>query len=370
MQVQDLYYDSLSMDGRSETKGRGTMIPNEPHRSREPDRESDRGRMPEIVDADSDEIGCVTRVGNPISGEPELASDNDLTTLADSSIQMKPISGTTGELSLADAEPLTETPQIAGTRPVRARQVDDPSVPGAEEDSGNAPTRLHDRASSVPPHAMRASHPTRAARPGGSRIPGAPSLAGRPSAYRDVVLPNARIQTPISNPQPNRLEDSGQTRYTAAGASSGSDAPRAASAARQSNRPHQSASAARQSVRPPSGTAGSSGSEGMLGPGRANPASLAPVAQFGRYELLGRLAYGGMAEVFLAREAPEVRSDRPHSSGRLVVVKRVLPHAAREAQFIAMFQDEARLAMRLTHPNICHIYAFGEEQGAYFLAME
>lgn len=89
------------------------------------------------------------------------------------------------------------------------------------------------------------------------------------------------------------------------------------------------------------------------------------IARFGRYELLGRIAFGGMAEIFLAREA-----GAEGRGGRFVVVKRVLPHVAADAEFVAMFKDEARLAMQLNHPNICHVYAFGEEQGAYFLAME
>ncbi|GAB4199945.1 MAG: hypothetical protein OHK0013_10540 [Sandaracinaceae bacterium] len=92
---------------------------------------------------------------------------------------------------------------------------------------------------------------------------------------------------------------------------------------------------------------------------------VAPIGKFGPYHLLGRIAFGGMAEIFLAREGAE-----DGRGGRFVVVKRVLPHVAADSQFIAMFKDEARLAMQLNHPNICHVYAFGQEQGAYFIAME
>jgi serine/threonine protein kinase len=94
--------------------------------------------------------------------------------------------------------------------------------------------------------------------------------------------------------------------------------------------------------------------------------TLPSLARFGRYELLGRLAFGGMAEIFLARETAETT----HTGGRYIVVKRVLPHVAEDTHFVEMFVDEARLAMQLSHAHICHIYGFGEEQGSYYLAME
>ena len=88
------------------------------------------------------------------------------------------------------------------------------------------------------------------------------------------------------------------------------------------------------------------------------------LSQFGKYELLGRIAAGGMAEVFLAREIGA------HGTRRSVAIKRIHPHMADDERFIEMFRDEARLAMRLTHPNICHIYEFGELDGHHYLAME
>ena len=96
---------------------------------------------------------------------------------------------------------------------------------------------------------------------------------------------------------------------------------------------------------------------------RASLTRLPPIGQYGRYDLLGRLAYGGMAEIFLAREQGQ-------GGGRFVVVKRVLPHVAEEQHFVDMFVDEARLAMQLAHPNICHVYAFEQEASTYFLAMK
>ncbi|MBX3273746.1 MAG: protein kinase [Sandaracinaceae bacterium] len=88
------------------------------------------------------------------------------------------------------------------------------------------------------------------------------------------------------------------------------------------------------------------------------------IATYGNYELLGRIAYGGMAEIFLARE---LGGD---GARRMVVVKRVLPHVAEDPHFVDMFRDEARLAMQLNHPHICHVYSFGEAEGTYYLAME
>lgn len=85
---------------------------------------------------------------------------------------------------------------------------------------------------------------------------------------------------------------------------------------------------------------------------------------YGRYELLRRIAVGGMAEIFLARETGLAGFER------LVVVKRVLPSLTEDMDFIDMFLDEARLAARLTHPNIVHIYELSEERGAYYIAME
>jgi serine/threonine-protein kinase len=93
-------------------------------------------------------------------------------------------------------------------------------------------------------------------------------------------------------------------------------------------------------------------------------AELPVVGQYGRFALLGRIAFGGMAEIFLARETP------PGGATRHLVVKRILPHVADDEGFVTMFLDEARLAMRLSHPNICHIYEFGEQDGTWFIAME
>ena len=85
---------------------------------------------------------------------------------------------------------------------------------------------------------------------------------------------------------------------------------------------------------------------------------------FGKYQLVKRLARGGMAEVFLARQSG------PEGFQRTVAVKRILPHLADSRDFVGMFQDEARLAAHLSHPNIVHIYDFGKVEEHFFIAME
>ena len=89
----------------------------------------------------------------------------------------------------------------------------------------------------------------------------------------------------------------------------------------------------------------------------------------GPYRLVRRLAAGGMAEIFLARQ------EGKDGFRRDLVVKRILPHLAADPEFARMFREEARLAPRLSHPNVVHIYDFGsspDEDGGetYWLAME
>src|SRR5689334_11543629 len=76
------------------------------------------------------------------------------------------------------------------------------------------------------------------------------------------------------------------------------------------------------------------------------------------------LAVGGMAELFVAR--------KPGLAGfeKLVVIKRVLPNLARDPRLVERFLDEARLAARIAHSNVCHVHDLGSVGGEYFLAME
>ena len=86
--------------------------------------------------------------------------------------------------------------------------------------------------------------------------------------------------------------------------------------------------------------------------------------RLGPYELLRRIATGGMAEVYFARRAG------PHGFQKIVAVKRILPQFSRDADFVAMFVDEARVCARLGHPNIVQVFDFGEQDGELYMAME
>jgi len=93
------------------------------------------------------------------------------------------------------------------------------------------------------------------------------------------------------------------------------------------------------------------------------PDSPAPT-RFGKYTLLDRLAVGGMAEIFLARQAGMEGFEKT------VVIKRILPRLTRVEGFVTMFLNEARLASQLTHPNIVQIHELGRISDSYFIAME
>ena len=85
---------------------------------------------------------------------------------------------------------------------------------------------------------------------------------------------------------------------------------------------------------------------------------------FGSYTLIKRVARGGMAEVFLARQRGVEGFERE------VALKRILPHLVESPEFVDMFVEEARVAARLRHPNIAHIYDFGKVDDSPFIVME
>jgi hypothetical protein len=86
--------------------------------------------------------------------------------------------------------------------------------------------------------------------------------------------------------------------------------------------------------------------------------------QCGRYELLGRLATGGMAEVFLGRVLG------PQSFERPVAVKRILPHLARDPRFVDMFVREAQIAARIRHARVAQVHELATIDGDYAMVME
>jgi serine/threonine-protein kinase len=94
-------------------------------------------------------------------------------------------------------------------------------------------------------------------------------------------------------------------------------------------------------------------------PGRSDLDDGAP-----RYQLLGYLASGGMAELYFARVVGLAGFERH------VVLKRIVAHHARDPEFVAMFLDEARLAAQLHHPNIAQVFDIGRMVDSYFFTME
>jgi serine/threonine protein kinase len=93
-------------------------------------------------------------------------------------------------------------------------------------------------------------------------------------------------------------------------------------------------------------------------------AQLTPMETYARFEILGRVGRGGMAEILLARERNLAGTTRH------LVIKRILPEAADSDEMLHMFLDEARVVMGLSHPNLCQIFDVGEQDGTWFIAME
>lgn len=83
---------------------------------------------------------------------------------------------------------------------------------------------------------------------------------------------------------------------------------------------------------------------------------------FGKYLLLERVNVGGMAEVFVAK------SSNPEMG--VVAVKKILPTMAEDVEFITMFLDEARISVRLSHPNVVSVFDLGKVDDSFFIAME
>lgn len=92
-------------------------------------------------------------------------------------------------------------------------------------------------------------------------------------------------------------------------------------------------------------------------------APLRTATRFGPYVLCYELASGGMGAVFLAK------AEGPRGFEKLVALKRIHPHLARDPRFATMFLDEARIAARIHHPNVCGVHEFGEVEGVYYLTM-
>lgn len=86
--------------------------------------------------------------------------------------------------------------------------------------------------------------------------------------------------------------------------------------------------------------------------------------QFGKYILFEKIASGGMAEIFLAK------NQGAENVSKFIAIKRILPEFSQNQEFIQMFKEEAKIAIHLSHSNVVSIFEFSEERGQFYLSME
>src|SRR5688572_31479103 len=86
--------------------------------------------------------------------------------------------------------------------------------------------------------------------------------------------------------------------------------------------------------------------------------------QIGKYQILDRVAVGGMAELFKAQLIGQLGFEK------LVAIKKILPHLAGDQSFVEMFIDEARITAQLDHRNIVAVYELGTDADTPYIAMQ
>ena len=84
----------------------------------------------------------------------------------------------------------------------------------------------------------------------------------------------------------------------------------------------------------------------------------------GPYELIKRIGYGGMAEIYLAR------TQGIGGFEKILALKVIHPKFAQDQEFVDMLIDEAKIAVQLNHVNICQIFDLGCIEDRFFIAME
>jgi eukaryotic-like serine/threonine-protein kinase len=84
----------------------------------------------------------------------------------------------------------------------------------------------------------------------------------------------------------------------------------------------------------------------------------------GRYQILDRVAVGGMAELFKATLTGD------HGFEKLVAIKKILPHLATDRSFVEMFIDEARITAQLDHRHIVQVFELGTDADTPYIAMQ
>jgi serine/threonine protein kinase len=83
-----------------------------------------------------------------------------------------------------------------------------------------------------------------------------------------------------------------------------------------------------------------------------------------RYHLVRKIAHGGMAEIYLARQIGAEGFEKQ------VVLKRILPALAADPQFVRMLVDEAHIASTLNHSNLVQVLDLGKAGAEFFLVLE
>ncbi|HEY5944434.1 MAG TPA: serine/threonine-protein kinase [Kofleriaceae bacterium] len=86
--------------------------------------------------------------------------------------------------------------------------------------------------------------------------------------------------------------------------------------------------------------------------------------QIGKYQILDRVAVGGMAELFKAQLIGQLGFEK------LVAIKKILPHLAGDQSFVEMFIDEARITAQLDHRNIVSVFELGTDADTPYIAMQ
>lgn len=99
-------------------------------------------------------------------------------------------------------------------------------------------------------------------------------------------------------------------------------------------------------------------------PAESKPPSDGPRTQIGPYQLIAKIGEGGMGTVWLTK------LPGPAGFNKLAVVKELRADLTGSNAFVEMFLNEARLAARLTHPNVIHTYGANEDRGRLYIAME